>query len=62
MRTKKHKKVDPYVLALRQIALMGTGIKEEARDYANIGKVAIRIAREVLAGKCDKCGAKKEFK
>ncbi len=47
--------------ALYEIAMMGHGMKDEVRDWANIGRNAVLTARKELAGKCECCKKSKEF-
>jgi hypothetical protein len=48
--------------ALYKIAMMGREIKEETKDWANIGRNAVNTASKELAGECHCCGKAKEFK
>ena len=52
----KKKKLDDNRLALLWISQLGQGIKEDVKDWSNIGKMAVNKARETLAKKCPKCG------
>lgn len=45
---------------LKKIAIMGFGMKDEVRDWQNIGRNAVLTAREGLAGKCEACAWNKE--
>lgn len=45
-----------------EIATMGYGMKDEVRDWGNIGRNAVFKAREALAVRCGGCGKNKEFK
>ena len=44
-----------YEEALEKIA-SAAELKHEVRDYANIGKNALYIAKQALHEKCSKCG------
>lgn len=48
--------------SLHKIAMMGHGIKDEMRDWGNIGRNAVYTAREAIVGICPKCKRPKEFK
>lgn len=61
-RTAKSKREKELEAALRKIALMGHGMKDEVRDWGNIGRNAVMTARDALSGKCEACGKAKEFK
>jgi hypothetical protein len=54
----RKKKATPEQMesALRSISNMGIGIKPEIIDWANIGKNAVSLAKEVLREKCAECG------
>lgn len=41
---------------LLSISNLGVGIKEEMKDWSNIGKMAVARAKAVLAKKCKICG------
>lgn len=51
-----------YKKALYQIAMMGHGMKDEIRDWQQIGRNAVFVAREVLTGKCPTCNHPKAFR
>lgn len=57
----KRTKENEYKKALQKIALMGYGLKDEMRDWSNIGKNAVSTARESLSEKCKHCGTKKPY-
>lgn len=40
---------------LYQIAELGKGVREDSKDYINIGKIAVSKAKEVLSGRCKAC-------
>ncbi len=46
---------------LNEIAHMGVGLKPEIIDWQNIGKNAVHVARNYLAGKCSECGHQKPW-
>jgi len=56
----KHRKQRPdektIRLALLKISELGSGIKPEIVDWANIGRHAVVIAKEALREKCIECG------
>lgn len=52
-RTTKFKK---YESALKKIAGMGGGLSLANIDFANIGRDAVREAKDALAKRCPKCG------
>lgn len=45
-----------YLEALHAIAKMGYAMRDDLIDWQNIGKNAVKIARETVAGKCGTCG------
>lgn len=47
--------------ALLAIAKMGLGLKPEIIDWPNVGKNAVKLARDTVAGKCQCCGKQQEF-
>lgn len=57
--TKSKKKTDKEVLS--QIAMMGLGLKEEIKDWGNIGRNAVRLAQMHLAGQCKTCKRQNVF-
>jgi hypothetical protein len=66
--TRREKEVDrnlkfkKFEDALLKIAQMGSTIPPGVRDYSNIGKNAVRLAQDTLAGNCNECGRQLEFK
>lgn len=46
---------------LYKIAMMGHGIKEGIVDWQQIGKNAVHVAKESLAGTCGECGRPRHF-
>lgn len=42
--------------ALLKISMMGSGLKPEIIDWANIGRNAVSLAKETLRKKCKECG------
>jgi hypothetical protein len=48
--------------ALYAIAMMGYGMRDEVRDWPNIGKNAVFVAIEALTDKCHVCNHPKQFK
>jgi hypothetical protein len=59
VRKKKVSKEHEYKQVLIRISNLGVGIKEDMRDYSNIGKSAIYFAQQALAEKCKTCGKTK---
>lgn len=57
---KKHHANERKVL--NEIACMGFDLPKATIDWAQIGKNAVHLAQETLAGKCDCCGRRNEFK
>lgn len=55
MKKKKESKEQRYKKALTKIA-SASELKHEVRDYANIGKNAILIAKDALYEPCQRCG------
>lgn len=51
---KKEDQIDR--LALVKISNLGQGIKEDIKDWANIGRMAVKTAQDTLAAKCKTCG------
>ena len=62
MAKRRTKREDDLDSALRHIAEMGIGMKEDVIDWQNIGKNAVATARNALAGKCETCGTQKPYK
>lgn len=48
--------------ALRFIAEIGAGIRDDAKDWKNIAVGCQTTAKKVLAGTCKTCGKAKDFK
>lgn len=50
------KLLQKYQNTLRAISIMGDGLREEVKDWTNIGKNAVYTAKEALKVKCPRCG------
>lgn len=56
MRKKKVSKEQEYKHYLIGISNLGVGIKEDIKDWSNIGKMAVSRATQALEKKCKTCG------
>lgn len=56
---KRISKDQEYRRMLISISNLGVGIKEDIKDWQNIGKMAVAWARQALEEKCKTCGKPK---